>query len=131
MFVIQAAVSFLLPGAHDLAVALGGFAVVLFCCGGGFGTMPAYNAECFGTRFMGRNYGLILTAWGFAGLIGPLLNARAKDLTGSFAGTLPLIGSLLLVSVVLPYLSSRPGPRPPGARDLKFSGGASDRDFLS
>jgi len=108
MFVIQAVVLFLLQDTHDLTLALTGFAVVLLCCGGGFGTMPAYNAEYFGTKFMGLNYGLILSAWGVAGLVGPLLVARAKDLTGSFAGTLPLVASVLLVSVVLPWLTSRP-----------------------
>jgi MFS family permease len=131
MFVIQATVAFLLPGAHDLGLALAGFAVVLFCCGGGFGTMPAYNAECFGTRYLGLNYGLILTAWGFAGVIGPQLNARAKDLTGSFAGTLPLIGSVLLASVVLPYLGTRARPCPPAAREPAFSGDAGQGDVLS
>jgi MFS family permease len=115
MFVIQAAVLFLLPAAHHLALALSGFGVLLLCCGGGFGTMPAYNAETFGARFMGRNYALILTAWGFAGLIGPLLNARAKDLTGSFAGSLPLVASVLLASVLLPYFSARPAQPAPRA----------------
>jgi MFS family permease len=112
MFVLQAAVLFLLPSAHDLGLAMAGVAVVLLCCGGGFGTMPAYNAEYFGTRFMGLNYGLILTAWGVAGLVGPLLTARAKDLTGSFSGSLPVVASLLLAAVVLPCLSSQPSPRP-------------------
>jgi len=120
MFVLQAAVLFLLPSAHDLGLAMAGVAVVLLCCGGGFGTMPAYNAEYFGTRFMGLNYGLILTAWGVAGLVGPLLIARAKDLTGSFSASLPLVASLLLVAVVLPCLSSRPSARPAAAGGLKL-----------
>jgi nitrate/nitrite transporter NarK len=117
MFVIQAVVLFLLHDIHDLNLALAAFAVVLLCCGGGFGTMPAYNAEYFGTRFMGLNYGLILSAWGFAGLIGPLLIARAKDLTGSFAGTLPLVASVLLASVALPWMTSRPKAQGSATRD--------------
>jgi MFS family permease len=107
MFVIQAVVLFWLSDVHDLYLALGGFAVILLCCGGGFGTMPAYNAEYFGTRFMGLNYGLILSAWGVAGLMGPLLVAHAKDLSGSFAGMLPMMGSLLAVAILLPFLTSR------------------------
>lgn len=118
MFVIQTVVLLLLRDAHTLPLALGGFSVVLFCCGGGFGVMPAYSAEHFGTQYMGLNYGLILSSWGVAGLIGPLLSARAKDVTGTFAGILPLLAALLLVSVVLPLLTSRPGPpRSPATRD--------------
>ena len=66
--------------------------------------MPAYNAECFGTRFMGLNYGILLSAWGAAGLVGPLLMAHAKDLSGSFAGLMPLVAAVLCVSTVLPFL---------------------------
>jgi OFA family oxalate/formate antiporter-like MFS transporter len=119
MFAVQAGVLLCLIDVQDLHWALAGFGVVLLCCGGGFGTMPSYNAEYFGTRFMGRNYGLILSAWGFAGLVGPLLMARAKDLTGSFAGVLPLVAGLLLLSVLLPYLTAKPGVAPAWVRSRR------------
>jgi nitrate/nitrite transporter NarK len=113
MFAIQALTLFLLSDVHDLTLALTATAVVLFCCGGGFGTMPSFNAGCFGTKYMGLNYALILTAWGFAALIGPILVARAKDVTGSFAGMLPLMALMLLGAVVLPFLTRKPSRRPP------------------
>ena len=126
MFAIQAVVLLWLGSVHDLHLALAAFGLILLCCGGGFGTMPAYVSDAFGTRFMGLNYGLVLTAWGFAGVVGPLLMARAKDLTGSFAGLLPLVASLLALSVLLPLLTSEPATRdarrrwasPPGAHEL-------------
>lgn len=73
---------------------------------------PSFNARCFGTKYMGLNYGLILSAWGFAGLIGPLIAARAKDLNGSFAGILPLIAVVLSACVILPYITKNPAQRP-------------------
>jgi OFA family oxalate/formate antiporter-like MFS transporter len=108
MFALQAVTLLLLTHAHALLPALGCVSVILLCCGGGFGTMPSFNAHCFGTKFMGLNYGLILSAWGFAGLIGPILIARAKDLTGSFSGVLPVIASMLAAAVILPYLTKKP-----------------------
>ena len=108
MFVFQAVTLFLLSNVHEFTFALAGFSVILLCCGGGFGTMPSYNAQYFGTRFMGLNYGLILSAWGLAGLIGPILVARAKDLTGSFTGMLPIIAMVLLMSVILPFITKKP-----------------------
>jgi MFS transporter, OFA family, oxalate/formate antiporter len=112
MFAVQAATLFLLSNVHDLTLALMATSVVLFCCGGGFGTMPSFNASCFGTKYMGLNYALILTAWGFAALVGPILVARAKDITGSFAGMLPLIALVLLGAVFLPFLTKKPTRRP-------------------
>jgi MFS family permease len=127
MFVVQAVVLYWLSDVHELHLALAGLSVILLCCGGGFGVMPAYNAECFGTRSMGLNYGLILSAWGFAGLVGPLVVARAKDLTGSFAGMLPVIATLLLLSLILPWLSHKSRatvirPSQPTTRSLREPG---------
>jgi len=121
MFAIQALTLFLMSDAHDLNLALLATSVVLFCCGGGFGTMPSFNAGCFGTKYMGLNYALILTAWGFAGLVGPILVARAKDMTGSFAGMLPLIALLLLGAVILPFLTRKPARRAPQLQPFRHS----------
>jgi MFS transporter, OFA family, oxalate/formate antiporter len=110
MFAVQAVTLYWLCGVHSPAPALGGFAIVLLCCGGGFGTMPSYCAQCFGTRYMGLNYGLVLTAWGAAGLLGPVLGARARDLGISFAGLMPAIACVLMASVILPILTRRPVP---------------------
>ena len=115
MFAIQAVTLYWLCGVHTPAPALAGFAIVLLCCGGGFGTMPSYSAQCFGTRYMGLNYGLVLTAWGAAGLLGPMLVARAKDMGVSFAGLMPAIACALLASVILPMLTRRPQPAAPNA----------------
>jgi MFS transporter, OFA family, oxalate/formate antiporter len=108
MFTIQAVTLFWLCGVHSTAPALAGFAIVLLCCGGGFGTMPSYCAQCFGTRYMGLNYGLVLTAWGAAGLLGPMLVARARDFGVSFTGLMPAIACALTASVILPILTRGP-----------------------
>ena len=54
------------------------FAVILFCYGGGFGIMPSFNADYFGTRHIGANYGALLTAWSMAGIAGPLRSMRQR-----------------------------------------------------
>jgi MFS transporter, OFA family, oxalate/formate antiporter len=110
MFAVQAATLYWLCGVHTPAPALAGIAIVLLCCGGGFGTMPSYSAQCFGTRYIGLNYGLVLTAWGAAGLLGPMLVARAKDIGISFAVLMPAIACALMASVILPVLTRRPPP---------------------
>jgi MFS transporter, OFA family, oxalate/formate antiporter len=110
MFAVQAVTLYWLCGVHAPAPALAGFAVVLLCCGAGFGTMPSYSAQCFGTRYMGLNYGLVLTAWGAAGLLGPMFVARAKDIGVSFSAMMPAIACALMASVILPILTRRPVP---------------------
>jgi OFA family oxalate/formate antiporter-like MFS transporter len=108
IFVIQAAVFFAMGNLHALLPVALAYAVILFCYGGGFGIMPSFSADYFGTRHLGANYGALLTAWGVAGLVGPLLAAHAKDVTGSFSGVLPVVASMLLMATVLPLITRTP-----------------------
>jgi OFA family oxalate/formate antiporter-like MFS transporter len=101
--------------AHDVASVAIAVAVVLLCFGGGFGTMPSFNADYFGTRHLGANYGAILTAWGAAGIAGPLFAAEVKDFTGSFANALWLVAAMLLLAMVLPVVIKKPTNKPPHA----------------
>jgi OFA family oxalate/formate antiporter-like MFS transporter len=52
---------------------------VLFCYGGGFGTMPSLVLDVFGAKLMPLIYGSILTAWGIGGIVGPQLVAQITD----------------------------------------------------
>ncbi len=51
----------------------------LLCFGGGFGTMPSFVMDVFGSNKMSVMYGAMLTAWSAAGVAGPLLVASLKD----------------------------------------------------
>jgi MFS transporter, OFA family, oxalate/formate antiporter len=52
---------------------------ILLCFGGGFGTMPSFVLDVFGSQRMSVMYGAILTAWAAAGIAGPLIVASLKD----------------------------------------------------
>jgi OFA family oxalate/formate antiporter-like MFS transporter len=112
MFLLQAALFFLLPSQHEFAILTGLAFIILSCYGGGFGTMPAFATDYFGPKSIGSIYGLMLTAWGFAGLFGPLLIARIREVTGSYSGALTVIAWVMLISTLLPVLVH--GPRPAG-----------------
>src|SRR5882724_4351179 len=86
--------------------------VVLMCYGGGFGTMPAFTADYFGPKNVGPIYGLMLTAWGFASVFGPLLIAHMRETAGSYRGALHVIAGVMAISTLLPILV-----RPPRTRD--------------
>lgn len=108
IFGIQAVIFFILGTLTSLLWVLVCFAIVLLCYGGGFGTMPSFNADYFGTKYLGANYGAIITAWGFAGIVGPIFVSAVKDHLGSFAPALPYVGGMLAVATILPFLTKRP-----------------------
>ncbi len=108
IFGIQVILFFFLGELHTLAAVAAVYAIVLLCYGGGFGVMPAFNADFFGTKHFGANYGLNITAWGCAGLVGPAFVSTVKDMTGSFAGALLPVAIMLLVAIIFPLISDKP-----------------------
>ncbi len=71
---------------------------VISCYGGGFSCMPAYLSDLFGVRYLASIHGSILTAWGMAGIAGPVILAMMKESTGTYAATLYLFSAMLLLA---------------------------------
>ena len=70
--------------------------------------MPAFAADYFGTEHVGSIYGLMLTAWSAAGVLGPTLIATLRENTGSYDLALYIIAVLMLVSAVIPLIVRPP-----------------------
>lgn len=109
MFVIQVLLFWFLPSVTAVWLMTIVAFVVLMCYGGGFGTMPAFAADYFGSKNVGPIYGLMLTAWGCASAVGPLLIAYMRQTTGSYRGPLHIIAGVMAISALVPILVSRPG----------------------
>jgi MFS transporter, OFA family, oxalate/formate antiporter len=108
MFVLQILLFWIFPSLASAAVLTFVAFIVLMCYGGGFGTMPAFAADYFGSKNVGSIYGLMLTAWGFASAFGPLLIAHMRQTSGSYRGALHVIAGVMLASIVLPLVVSPP-----------------------
>ena len=96
-------------------------ALIGFNYGGSFALFPAITADYFGNRNVGSNYGWMFTAYGVAGLAGPLLAGYFKDSAvgadspiawmTSFvvAGSVCLLGALVMTFARRPRSISRDG----------------------
>jgi hypothetical protein len=54
------------------------------------------------------DYGLMLTAWGSASAVGPLLIAYMRQTSGSYGEALHVIAGVMAISALVPILLSRP-----------------------
>jgi len=111
MFLLQVSLFWVLPGIASATILTVLSFIILMCYGGGFGTMPAFAADYFGSKNVGPIYGLMLTAWGSASAFGPLLIAHMRQSDGSYTGGLHVIAGIMAVSTLLPILVSAPKPR--------------------
>src|ERR1700736_4873175 len=108
IFLAQVLLFWIFPSVHSVWLLTAVAFLVLMCYGGGFGTMPAFAADYFGSKNVGPIYGLMLTAWGFASAFGPLLIAYMRQAEGAYRGALHVIAGVMAVSVILPLIVSPP-----------------------
>jgi MFS transporter, OFA family, oxalate/formate antiporter len=101
MFLLQAVLFWIFPSVTAIPLLTTVAFLILMCYGGGFGTMPAFAADHFGARNVGPIYGLMLTAWSFASVFGPLLMARMRETTGEYAQNFHVLAGIMLVSIGL------------------------------
>ena len=80
-----------------------------FNFGGNLALFPSTTADFFGTKNVGINYGLMFTAYGVAGIAGPILAGSVFDMTGSYmwafipAGIACLIAASISIGLKPPH----------------------------
>ena len=78
----------------------------------GYGTLlsvfASTCADFYGTRHMGVNYGLLFSAWGVAGIVGPVIAGRVFDATGNYEMAFYLAAVLSVVALGALLLAKQP-----------------------
>jgi OFA family oxalate/formate antiporter-like MFS transporter len=102
MFLLQGLMMLTLieMGSTELTLSLAA-AWIGFNFGGNLALFPATTADFFGTRNVGMNYALLFTAYGVAGIMGPILAGSVFDMTGSFAWAFIPSGAACLIAAGL------------------------------
>lgn len=108
LFLLQAVLFFLMPRISTFAALAVVCFIIVLCYGGGFGTMPAFTADYFGPKNVGSIYGLMLVAWGFGGVLGPMLIAYVRQTTGVYTHALHIIAGIMSVSAIIPFIVRPP-----------------------
>ncbi|MBC7001043.1 OFA family MFS transporter [Photobacterium sp. BZF1] len=62
---------------------------------------PSLMAQFYGLKYYGTNYGILYTAWGMGGFIGPMLAAFVVDATGSYQIAYQVCAVLMAITVGL------------------------------
>jgi len=75
-------------------------AVVYWCYGTQLSVFASATADLYGTRNLGLNYGVLFTAWGAAGILGPMIAARVYDASGGYGYAFYAASGLAVVAFV-------------------------------
>ena len=107
-FALGIVLYFVLPSIGSLALFVIVAGVLISMYGGGFATIPAYLKDLFGGVNVSAIHGRLLTAWSFAGILGPLLvnayldhyKATGQPLAGAYPHILHILSALLVVGFI-------------------------------
>ncbi|MCF7824418.1 MAG: OFA family MFS transporter [Candidatus Marinimicrobia bacterium] len=77
-----------------------GATLIGFNFGGNFSLFPTITADIFGSKFIGQNYGWIFLAYGFGGILGPIMGGWLGDM-GNFPLAFTICGILCLIAAAI------------------------------
>lgn len=92
----------------NLVVLYGAVVAVYFCYGTQFSVNAATCADFWGVKHVGLNYGIFITAWGVAGLIGPRVGAVLYDKHHDYHSAFFSAGVLGAIALSFELLARRP-----------------------
>jgi len=81
--VMMATFVYIAPSAPIMVYAV--MAIIGLCYGACFALFPSATADYFGTKNCGVNYGIVFTAYGIGGIMGPMLSANLVPATPTIA----------------------------------------------
>jgi len=122
LFALQVFLFFALPSLHGVVTFAIAAGLIAMCYGGGFGVMPAFTADFFGSKYVGGIYGWILVGWGIAAIPSPLLMAHFREVTGNYDFMIYVIGVVMVISLAFPILARRIVARISAASAIEIEG---------
>jgi OFA family oxalate/formate antiporter-like MFS transporter len=82
---------------------------VYWCYGTQLSVFASTTADFYGTRSLGLNYGVLFTAWGVAGILGPMIAAQVFDTFGDYQYAFYAAGALALIALASLLMARPPG----------------------
>jgi OFA family oxalate/formate antiporter-like MFS transporter len=111
-FVLQACNMFAFSHYTSSALLVFGSAFTGLCYGTIFTLMPAATADFYGVKNLGVNYGFVFTGFGVAGVFGPLLGGKIRDVTGTYSTSYTISAVMLLAGAALAFTTRAPASKP-------------------
>ncbi|MCK1240526.1 OFA family MFS transporter [Streptococcus uberis] len=99
LFMVNIMMSFLLLFFHMPFIFVSAMAILMTCYGAGFSLIPPYLSDIFGAKELATLHGYILTAWGIAALVGPMLLSITFEWTHSYSTTLQFFIALYVIAL--------------------------------
>jgi MFS transporter, OFA family, oxalate/formate antiporter len=82
--------------------------IIYWCYGTQLSVNASTTSDFWGTKNAGLNYGLLFTAWGVAGIIGPRIAGKLFDTYQNYQAAFYWAAGLAVVALIFEFLAKRP-----------------------
>jgi nitrate/nitrite transporter NarK len=104
LYVLQAAALFFFHSLGGYFAVFGAACMIYFAYGAMLSVFPSACGDNYGTKNLGLNYGIMFSAWGVGGTVGPLIGGKIADVTGSYSLAFTIAAGLLLVAAFIGFI---------------------------
>jgi len=110
MILVSAIGMVILPNVGNIGMVYVMLFVVYYCYGTLLSVFPSTTADFFGTKNLGVNYGWVFTAWGIAGIVGPVIAGYMFRTYQNYTAAFYTAGALAVISFIAMMIAKRPAP---------------------
>ncbi len=110
MILISAIAMFVLANSTNIGIIYVVLFIVYYCYGTLLSVFPSTTADFFGTKNLGVNYGWVFTAWGVAGIVGPMIGGYMFRSYQNYVAAFYTAGVLAVIAFGSIMMAKRPEP---------------------
>lgn len=104
LYILQASALFLFHGLSSYVTVFAAACMIYFSYGAMLSVFPSACGDNYGTKNLGLNYGIMFSAWGVGGTVGPMIGGKIADVTGSYALAFNSAAVLLIAAAVIGFI---------------------------
>jgi len=104
LYILQAASLFLFHSLSGYFAVFAAACMIYFSYGAMLSVFPSACGDNYGTKNLGLNYGIMFSAWGVGGTVGPMIGGKIADITGSYALAFNSAAVVLIIAAVVGFV---------------------------
>jgi len=104
LYIIQAAALFMFHSLSGYFTIFAAACMIYFSYGAMLSVFPSACGDNYGTKNLGLNYGILFSAWGVGGTVGPMIGGKIADITGDYSLAFTIAAGLLLVAAFVGFI---------------------------
>lgn len=104
LYILQATSLFLFHSLNSYIAVFAAACMIYFSYGAMLSVFPSACSDNYGTKNLGLNYGIMFSAWGVGGIVGPIIGGKIADVTGSYSLAFSIAGVVLIIAAFVGFI---------------------------